>query len=237
VQAVVLAAGFGTRLAPFTARSPKILAPLGGSTLLEHQVRYLARQGVDEIVVNAHHRAGAVVRAVAEGSWPVPVTVAVEPELLGTAGALLPLRERLREPFLVLYGDVVTDLALADAVRRHEDTGAVATICCYEARSWQGKGVLELTHDGRVRSFREKPSRVPRHAYASTGVYVLSRAVLAAIGPGEDFGHDVLPRLVAAGARVFGYRYGGTVVDAGTPEGLAAASAYVAAATGRALAR
>jgi NDP-sugar pyrophosphorylase family protein len=233
VTAVLLAAGHGTRLAPVIGDQPKILAEVGGRPLLERQLDYLAGNGVGEVVVNLHHLAERVETFLAGRPWPLAVRMSFEPELLGTAGALLPMRLLLGATFVVLYGDVLTDAPIADLLARHAATGAVATICCHVPDSWAGKGVVKLAGDGRVSGFAEKPARPSaRYAagYANAGLYALEPDVLAAIpGAGADFGFDVFPRLLAAGAPVHGYPYDGLVLDVGTPQALRRAEALARA--------
>jgi mannose-1-phosphate guanylyltransferase len=224
MRAVLLAAGLGTRLAPLTHSIPKILAPLGGRPLLEHQLAYLEQSGVTEIAVNVHHHAGEVIRFLDSYATSLAVRVSHEPRLLGTAGALLPLRDFLTEPFLVLYGDVVTDADLGDLMERHLRLGGVATLAYYRSTETAGKGLLSLASDGRVTSFAEKPEW-SRGSCVSAGLYALSPEALEFVRPGRpDFGHDVWPAVLAAGARVYGYELHGYVRDVGSAEALEAAN-------------
>lgn len=221
MRAVLLAAGLGTRLAAVTAGRPKILVEVGGRPLLDRQLHYLAAAGVSEVIVNLHHQAGLVRSALAGRPWPVAVRTSHEPELLGTAGALLAVRDLLDASFVVLYGDVVTDLPLREVVARHRTSGAVATLCCSRPETVAGKGIVTLDDGDRVTGFVEKPPRAAPGGWVNAGLYVLEPAVLAAIPEGPaDFGYDVLPALVASGALVKGYRHGGLVLDVGTPTGL-----------------
>jgi NDP-sugar pyrophosphorylase family protein len=221
VKAVLLAAGKGTRLAPLTNSKPKILVPVDGSPLLEYQLKYLAANGVREVAVNVHHHAQQVVDFLAGNDLGVSTRVSVESDLLGTAGALVPLAEFLDDDFIVLYGDVMTDSDLGDLMRHHRASGAIATLAYYRSQDTLEKGLLELGDDERVRSFVEKPADGSAEGLVNAGIYALSPEILSFIPLGfADFGHDVWPAVLAAGRPLHGYEVEGYVVDVGSPEAL-----------------
>jgi NDP-sugar pyrophosphorylase family protein len=224
VRAVLLAAGLGTRLAPITDVIPKILAPLAGRPLLEYQLAYLARQGIGEVAINLHHRAEGVREFLAERDLPVAVRVSLEPALLGTAGALHPLRDFISEPTVVLYGDVLTDARLETLVAAHTGRGAAATLTYYTG-PLAGKGSIELDPEQRVHRFVEKAESPPKAGYANAGLYVVSPMVLDYVRQGADFGHDVWPEMLAAGEPLYGHALDGYVRDIGSPDALAHAAA------------
>lgn len=230
MKAVLLAAGRGTRLAPLTHSVPKILAPLAGSTLLEHQLSYLERNGVTEVALNVHHLSEQVLETLERVQPSIAVRVSEEPELLGTAGALLPLRDFLSESFVVLYGDVLTDASLEALLARHREAGGIATICCYRAKETSGKGVVALDAEGRIRSFAEKPEEHTGPAYINAGLYALEPEILDFLGPDNpDFGLHVWPDLLSRGIPIYAHLPDSYVRDVGSPEALAAAERDLAA--------
>jgi NDP-sugar pyrophosphorylase family protein len=208
---------------------PKILAPLAGRTVLEHQLEYLARGGIEDVAVNAHHHAEAVVEFLGAHELPVRIRISVEPELLGTAGALEPLDDFITGPTVVLYGDVLTDADLGALVAAHADRRAAVTLAFYESSSLEGKGLLQLDRDRRIRGFIEKPDSPPPRANVNAGLCVISSAVLGYVRPGADLGRDVWPEMLTAGARLYGYPHRGYVRDLGSPEALEEAEADLAA--------
>src|SRR3954447_8455325 len=131
MKALLLGAGLGTRLRGSIGAVPKILAPLGSGTLLDHQLAYLAAQGITKAALNLHHLSDRVAEHLERTPPPIPVRLSVEPELLGTAGALLPLADFFDAPFVLLYGDVVTDLDLRALAAGHR---GLATLACYRSR-------------------------------------------------------------------------------------------------------
>lgn len=229
MRAVLLAAGLGTRLAPLTESTPKILAPVLGKPLLAHQLDYLALNGVSEVAINLHHHAPQVLRFLDERDSGLPVQTSVEPELLGTAGALLPLRDFLREPFVLLYGDVLTNMNLGALMSRHLEAGGMATVAYYPTHQTEGKGLLTLERDGRVTSFREKPRRdsVDAVELVNAGIYALDPDVFEFIPGRSDFGNDVWPAAISAGRSIYGHQVDGFVCDIGSPQALRNAEAIL----------
>jgi NDP-sugar pyrophosphorylase family protein len=216
----LLAAGLGTRLGDRTARRPKLLVPVGGVPLLERQLAYLAHAGVTRLLVNLHHFAEQVAAALERLRPPIDVRVSREPELLGTAGALEPFAELLAEPFVVLYGDVLTDVDLAELLAHQETHEGIATIVCHRAPDVAAKGVVTVRGRGLVTRFEEKPARRSGPGLVSSGVYALDPSILRYVRRGADFGYDVWPAAIAAGERVHAYEHAGYVIDVGTPAGL-----------------
>jgi mannose-1-phosphate guanylyltransferase len=224
VKAVLLGAGRGTRLAPLTDSVPKILAPVAGRPLLEHQLRYLELAGVTSVALNVHHLADTVVRALEGIDTGLNVHVFHEPQLLGTAGALRPMADFLDEPFALLYGDVLTNAGIADLLDAHRAGGALATLAFYRSEETREKGLLELDASGRVTAFVEKPEAWAGEGNVNAGLYALSPGILRFIAPGpQDFGHDVWPRVLAAGEPIRGHEIHAYLRDIGSPEALAGA--------------
>lgn len=225
MRAVLLAAGRGTRLAPLTDTTPKALAPLGGRPLLAWQLAWLAREGVTEVAVNVHHLQGRVLEFLEREPPPIPVRVSYEPVLLGTAGALLPLRDFLTGPFLVHYADVVTDARVGEHMAAHERSGAVATLTYHRADETFGKGVLSVDAGGRVTGFREKDPSDAGPGLVNSGIYAADPSLLDLITPERtDFGHHVWPAALAAGLHLDARELGDAYLrDIGSLEALEAA--------------
>jgi NDP-sugar pyrophosphorylase family protein len=200
MKAVLLAAGRGTRLAPLTDSIPKILAPLEGRPLLEHQLNYLAANGVTEVGLNLHHYADRVLRFLEDFKSPLSIRISRERELLGTAGALLGFKDFVVDHFVLLYGDVLTDANLASLLERHRKRDGLATLAYYRSVDTAGKGLLDVGPDERVISFVER--------------------ILARVQAGADFGRDVWPAALAAGETLWGHELHGYVRDIGSPDAL-----------------
>jgi mannose-1-phosphate guanylyltransferase len=203
MKAVVLAAGMGTRLRPHTDAMPKPMVAVAGRSLLERTVAWLEANGITEIAVNLHHRPEVVTHHFGER-----LHYSYEPEPLGTAGALVPLATWLgSNRFLVLYGDNLIELDLAAMLRLHERERATTTVALFERDEVSASGVAELAGH-RIVSFTEKPEPGETDSrLVSAGLLVCEPRVTRFVEPGgsADFGHDVLPALLAAGEIVAGY--------------------------------
>ncbi|MBV1938920.1 sugar phosphate nucleotidyltransferase [Streptomyces sp. BV286] len=190
MHAVILAGGKGVRLRPYTTALPKPLVPIGDQhAILEIVLRQLGAAGFTSCTIAIGHL-GEIIRAyVGDGSqWGMAVDYATEESPLGTMGPLLTMRERLPESFLVMNGDVLTDLDFGDVLRRHRGSDASLTIATYARKVHIDFGVL-TTDASRVVAFTEKPSIDYR---VSMGVYALSRDTLDGYTPGLPLGFDEL---------------------------------------------
>lgn len=216
-HAVVLAGGRGTRLRPFTTSLPKPLVPIGDElSVLEVVLRQLADRGFGRITIAIGHLGTLIQAVVRDGSrWGLAVDYATEEEPLGTMGPVIGMLDRLPEHFLVLNGDVLTDLDFGDLLQGHAASGAPLTIATYDREVEIDFGVLHVDGE-RVVGFEEKPTL----AYTvSMGVYGLSRATLAAYPAGTPFGFDDLVLdLLAKGTNPVVHRHAGYWLDIGRPE-------------------
>ncbi|MGI8916195.1 MAG: nucleotidyltransferase family protein [Chloroflexota bacterium] len=235
-QAVVLAAGEGTRLRPLTLRCPKALVEIAGVPLLDHSLTLLAQHGVRHVAINLHYLPEKIVEFVGDGSaWGLAIQYLHEqPALLGSGGTLRALAPLLRAPFFLLYGDVLTNADLSGLARQHAARRAALTCLLHRVPDPWNKGVADLAPDGRIRRFVEKPPRGEEPGdLAAAGIYVVDPALLAVIPvtPPCDFGADVVPAALAAGLTIYGESAPSDtyICDIGTHEALAQAQADVAA--------
>lgn len=234
-KALILAAGEGTRLRPLTLDKPKPMAPINGQPLLGYIIQWLRRHNIHEIAINLHYRPEAIVEYVGDGhAFGVHVTYSYEDPVLGTAGAVRRLDAFWQDrSFVVVYGDVLTDLdlsALLAAHRAHcqEDPRTALTMALYAVSNPTEVGLVEMDERGRIKRFVEKPK--PEDVFtnlANAGVFVAEPAVLDYIPKDRfcDFGHDVFPALLAADIPMYGWTTPPTsrVFDIGTPERYATA--------------
>jgi|SRR6266511_3919042 len=206
-RAVILAGGMGTRLRPYTTVIPKPLMPVGDRPVLDIVVRQLKRDGFDRITVATGHLAELIEAFFKDGeAYDIPIDYFREHEPLGTVGALA-LIEGLDDDFLVMNGDVLTDIDYAALLQRHSEDEAVATIATKERDVQISLGVLRFGDDGdptRLTGYDEKPKI---HYEASMGVYCFSPKVLEHIEPNSrlDF-PDLVLRLIGAGEVVRAWR-------------------------------
>lgn len=217
MHAVILAGGRGTRLRPYTTTLPKPLVPIGDEfSILEIVLRQLARRGFARATIAIGYL-GSLIRAyVGDGSqWGIDVDYVTEDEPLGTMGPVVLNLDRLPEHFLVMNGDILTDLDFADLLRRHAAGGTPLTVGTYRRDVKVDYGVLEVAGD-RIVGFREKPVLEYR---VSMGVYGLSRTALEHYEAGRPLGFDQLVLdLLARGEHPASYPFDGHWLDIGRPE-------------------
>jgi NDP-sugar pyrophosphorylase family protein len=229
MKAVILAAGVGTRLRPLTDACPKPMLPIAGRPLLCRTLDWLRDNGVVESALNLHHLPQVVRAGLGDGSaWGMSLRFSYEPELLGTSGAVRAIAERFRgwfdQTFLLVYGDMLLDIDLAELLAFHQASRAVLTLALKHTATPRSQGMIELDSTGRVRRFVEKPQGWQGGDLANAGVYLCEPAILETIPAGiSDFGHDIIPALLASGAIVCGRLAHGYLLDIGTPEAYAQA--------------
>jgi NDP-sugar pyrophosphorylase family protein len=222
MKALILAAGQGTRLKHLTLQRPKPMLPLGNIPLLQHTVEWLRDYGICDIAINLHHEAETITHYFGNGDrFGVSLLYSHETKLMGTAGAAKKLANYLDETFVVIYGDVYTNMDLerlslahhrhmaghlAEASSSSSCQPATLTMTLYEVRNPEECGLVEIDEAGRVTRFVEKP---PRHQVftnrAFSGVMMCDPEVLSYIPEGiaYDFGSDLLPKLLAADIPVY----------------------------------
>ena len=202
MRAIVLSAGYGTRLWPLTEDRTKPAIPILGKPLVGYVAEYLARYGIDEIVVNLHHRPESVRRALGDGSrFGVMLHYVEEPEILGTSGALDNRREFFeRETFVVVNGKIITDIDLNAALETHRKADALATLVLLPNTRRERFSVVE-TEAGRVKGFGGPPVESDTEPLMFTGIHILEPRIFEYI-PRGVFSHsttDVYPQAIANG--------------------------------------
>jgi mannose-1-phosphate guanylyltransferase len=220
MQALILAGGEGTRLRPLTTPVPKPVVPLVDRPAIGFMLEWLRRHGVDDVVLSCGFLATTIREALGDGSaFDLRLRYVDEPEPLGTGGALKYAEALLDERFLMLNGDILTDLDLSAQLAQHEQTGATATLGLVGVEDPSAYGLVRLEGDGSVREFVEKPrpEQVDTNLI-SAGVYVLERQVLDLIPAGRNVSieREVWPQLVGNG--LYGFASNGYWLDIGTPE-------------------
>jgi mannose-1-phosphate guanylyltransferase len=220
VIAVVLVGGEGTRLRPLTHTIPKPMLPIANRPFLEHQIAHLRAHGIDRVVLACGYRPDAI-----RAYFGAELEYVVEPQPLGTGGAIAYAARALSETFVVANGDVLTDLDLSALVRFHRDREARMTLALHPVEDPSRYGVVVTAADGAVTAFVEKPAPGTAPAVTiSAGTYVVEPAVLDLIPAGRAVSveYEVFPLLVGAG--LYARSSDGYWRDIGTPESYLAAN-------------
>ena len=223
VQAIVLAGGFGTRLRPLTLHTPKAIVPIFDRPFLQYQLDLLGQlPEIDEVILSLNYRPDTIERALGSGGGALPrIRYAVEPQPLGTGGAVRFCAPHLDGTVVVLNGDVLTALDLRAVVELHRARGARATIVLAPVDDPAAYGLVETDAAGNVRAFREKP---PPDAITcntiNAGIYVLEPDTFDRIPAGTKYSIErgYFPSLVERGEAFVAYVERGYWIDIGTTE-------------------
>jgi len=222
--AMIICAGFGTRMREYTKNTPKPMLPVCGKPILEYTVRHLEMLGIKDLIINLHYLPDSIKSYFEDGKkFGVKITYSYEEKPLGTAGAVKKVENLLKEKkeFLLLYGDVFCDEDYNGLFEFHgSKTGAVGTIILH--RKKKSNSVVEIDADNRVTRFIERPEtevRDKKQEWVNSGLYCFSSNVLGLIPPNTycDFPGDIFPQLVRTGV-LFGYPLKGYRCCIDTPE-------------------
>ena len=218
MKALILAAGLGTRLMPYTRTVPKPLFTVAGKPMLDILIQGLAAAGCEAIVVNTHHLHEKIEAFIAGRRYPVPVTTRYEPRILGTGGAIRNVADFWDgRPFMVVNSDILTDIDFADVYRRHLAHGDPATLVLYNDPAFN---TVTLTAEGRVAGFGGSDADpLPGRRLTFSGIQVVDPEVIDYIPDGFSSSIDAYRRLLVDGRHIRGLLASGERwSDLGTPE-------------------
>jgi len=220
-RAVILAGGKGTRLRPYTVVLPKPLMPIGEFPILEVIVRQLVRFGFDHITMAVNHQAEIIKAFFQDGRrWGIRIDYSLENTPLGTMGPLR-LIDDLPENFLVMNGDILTDLDFAAFHDEHDQSGSLFSISSMQRRHRVDYGVLDIDPGGCLTGFREKPEV---DYQVSMGIYMLNTEALQYIPPATSFGFDnLMLKLLELNRQIDVRPFSGYWLDIGRPDDYARA--------------
>ena len=217
-----MAGGEGTRLRPLTSNAPKPMIPVTNRPMMEHVIGLLREHGFDEIVVTVAFMANTIRTYFGDGAeFGVRMVYATEETPLGTAGSVRNAMDVLDERFLVISGDVLTDIDLTSVIKVHEERGAMASIALKSMENPLEFGIVITREDGSIERFLEKPSWGQVFSDTiNTGIYVLEPEIFDYIPAGRpvDFSEEVFPALLAEGKPLFGHTVEGYWEDVGALE-------------------
>jgi mannose-1-phosphate guanylyltransferase len=202
MKAMILAAGLGIRLSPLTNYRPKALMPLRNHPLIDRNIAYLQSYGVTELVVNAHHLSGQILAHLGNGErFGIPVHVRVEQDILGTGGGIRNVADFWDdEPFIVMNGDILTDINLGEAYKTHLESGALATLILHSREPFNQVLVDHQTNLVDIAA-TNLPDRL-----AFTGIHIINPVLLSLIPEGRFSSIvDHYKTLIASGRPIRGH--------------------------------
>jgi NDP-mannose synthase len=216
MQAIILAGGKGTRLKPYTTVLPKPLMPIGDAPILEIVVRQLKKNDFRKITMAIGHQHDLFMAFFGNGEkWNIPIDYYIETEPMGTAGSLRNINH-IEDDFLMMNGDVLTDLSYKLLFDIHKQKKTDLTIATHKRIQKVNYGILEYEENGLLTKFTEKPSY---EYYVSMGIYVLSRKVLSYIPQNKYFDFpELVQELLADKKKIYCHHFNGYWMDIGRPE-------------------
>lgn len=226
MQAVVMAGGFGTRLRPLTANIPKPMTPLLNKPIIEHIIELLKKHEITDLILILYHQA-EIIRDYFKDGKKFGVNIQyVKPDAdYGTAGAVYCGYELIKDKFIIISGDVVTDFDLTQAIRFHEKKKSVSTLVLTRAKNPLQFGIVLTDNEGKITKFFEKPSWSEVFSDTiNTGIYVLEKETLALVPKARgnktdcDFSKDLFPYLLKNKMPLYGATLGGYWRDVGSLE-------------------
>ncbi len=219
MQVIVLAGGFGSRLDPWTTHVPKPLLPMLDKTLVERVLDLLPAEEIDQVILAAGSRVKDIQKYFSGLDLPFEVIVQPEKEPLGTGGAIGNCRKFIKDTFLVINGDLITSVDLNELVKKHRESGLLATISLFEVEDPTPFGVVELSNDSKIIQFQEKPKMEDALSnLINAGTYVLEPEIFEMMPEGfHSMERDIFTKLAPLG-ELLGVEFEGYFVDAGTPQ-------------------
>ncbi|UTB34095.1 MAG: NDP-sugar synthase [Methanobacterium sp. ERen5] len=218
-----MAGGQGTRLRPLTFIRPKPMIPLVNKPIMEHIMERLKQYHFKDLILTLNYLSSDIMSYFKDGSnKDLNITYSVEKSPLGTAGSVKKAEKYLDETFMVLSGDVVSDINFSEVLKFHKDKGALATLVVTTVKDPSHFGIAEFDDDMKITKYLEKPA--PQEAFsnmANTGTYILEPEIFEYFDglSGEvDFSRDIFPQLISEDAGIYGYIFDGYWNDVGRPE-------------------
>jgi len=215
MRAIILAGGKGTRLRPYTISIPKPLVPVGDKPILERIIEQLRNCGFSHITIAVNYLSDVIMAYFSDGSkWGVKIDYSIENMELGTMGPLNLIKD-LPNNFLVMNGDVLTDLDYHELFQFHVSKSSTFTICSSICKTKVDFGVLDSNSDNELVGFQEKPILTHR---VSMGIYIVNTDALKFITENMNFGFDnLVVSLINSGILPKIYDFHGYWLDIGRP--------------------
>lgn len=220
-RAIILAGGKGTRLRPYTVTLPKPLVPVGDTPILEIIIKQLVMHGFDHITITVNHLADIITAFFGDGSkWGIKIDYSLEEKALSTMGPLSLIKD-LPDDFIIMNGDVLTDLDYSAFFDAHLASGSIFSISSHTRYEKSDYGILEVDNDSSLIGFHEKPEVERR---VSMGIYAANKKILDFIPYNEKYGFDdLMIDMIKKGTHPLVIDHPGYWLDIGRPDDYAKA--------------
>ncbi|MGZ7070551.1 MAG: DUF4954 family protein [Methanobacterium sp.] len=220
-----MAGGKGTRLRPLTLIRPKPMIPLVNKPIIQYTVDRLKRFGLKDIIMTLNYMSTNIKNYFKDGtSFGVDIKYSVEKWPLGTGGSVKKAQKYIDDTFMVVSGDVLTDVDFKDVLKFHKEKGALVTMVLTEIEDPTHFGIAVMDNDNKITEYLEKPA--PEDVFsnvANTGIYILEPEIFEFFQEKEekselDFSKDIFPEVIKKDAGIYGYVFNGYWNDVGRPE-------------------
>ena len=229
IRTIMMAGGKGTRLRPLTLVRPKPMIPLVNQPIIEYTVNRLKKSGFNDIIMTLNYMSTNIKNYFKDGSeFDMDIRYSVEKWPLGTGGSVKKAEKYIDDTFMVVSGDVLTDVNFEDVVKYHKEKGAIATMVLTEVEDPTHFGIAVMDKNHKITEYLEKPS--PEEAFsnvANTGIYIFEPEIFDFFDGKDkevDFSKDIFPEVIKQDAGIYGYVFNGYWNDIGRPETYLAAT-------------
>lgn len=219
MKGIILCAGEGERLQPLTLDTPKPLLPINGKPLIEYTIGLFTAHKIHDLFINLHHLADKIENYLGDGSrYGANITYSHEEELQGTAGALRAFNDFLDEPFIVIYGDILTQFDLTKLSKFHNAHKGIGTLVVQKTDRPEDCDIVEIDSDNKVINLHHAPGGFSHGNLGNAALYLLEPAILEFLpkrGP-ADFVVDLFPQALRKGLSLYAYQTDEELLDIGT---------------------
>ncbi|MBC7129457.1 MAG: NDP-sugar synthase [Thermoplasmatales archaeon] len=226
MQAIILAGGYGTRLAPLTYTTPKPLLPLLNKPLIDYIINSLPKES--EIIIASNYKNNKIKKYLEERG--VNAILNRENKPLGTGGAVKNAEKFIDGTFLVINSDIISSLNIRKFISYHEKKKSFITISLWKVENVEEFGVVDISSDGKIKKFIEKPAREEAPSQLiNAGTYCMNYEVLDYIEKGKfvSMEKEIFPRVIEEGGRFYGYLFHGYWMDVGKKESYLGATKFL----------
>lgn len=219
MKAIILAGGKGERLRPITDKIPKPMVLVGKKPILEYNITLLRRFGIKDIILCVGYLAEQIKVYFKDGrKFGLNITYSHEEQPLGTAGAVRKLSHKIKDEFIVCYGDIIRDLDIKELLSFYGKKNGIGAICIYKNNNPAPKSNIEFNMDKKITAFVERPNKKPKgKVWSNASFYIFKPDIFSFIPKvgTSDFGRDVIPSVLKRGKNIYAYKQSGYFLDIG----------------------
>lgn len=229
MRAIILSAGKGERIREINDEVPKVLIPLLEKPMLVWNIELLKNHGIHDIAINTHHLAHKIKDYLGNGNkFGVNIRYSYEEELLGTSGALNNFKDFFDDTFIVIYGDVISQIDLSKLIHFHKEHNASATLVVHESDHPEDSDIVQLNDEEKITRLVHKPGSTEFGNIGNAALFVIEPKIFHYLEEGKsDFIKDVFPKMLDKGEKLVGYNTEEFIKDAGTPKRLDQVQQYL----------